>query len=339
MFKPVVWQRLPVQVLVLTAFLLLYIVISIAAPVGGEDAFTIWNMRAKHIGFGTTIVDGLFDQRMAHPDYPPLVSLPIGLIWRLTGFTQAVPIFVHGLIFAGLLVLAYNATTKWMSLVMGAVALFYSNWQYADLLTGALLLGACYFVERRDFRLAGLFVGLNLLTKNEGLFHAVVFTFCLFLLNRSGLRQYLLGVAIPILLLVAFKLLANTPNDVVNAGSITDSLFDVQRYLLIAEYALRLIPVWQRGAITVVILLSLLLRNRVLRFPLSVIGLTSVGYFFIYVITPHDLQWHLDTSFDRLLLHLFPALVFALHPGRSLTEAGITEESKSVVSVEDPAVR
>jgi archaellum biogenesis protein FlaJ (TadC family) len=36
------------------------------------------------------------------------------------------------------------------------------------------------------------------------------------------------------------------------------------------------------------------------------------GYFFIYLITPHDLSWHISTSMDRVISHLFPMLIFWL---------------------------
>ena len=31
-----------------------------------------------------------------------------------------------------------------------------------------------------------------------------------------------------------------------------------------------------------------------------------IVYLLIYVITPHDLEWHLNYSMSRLLIHLFP---------------------------------
>jgi hypothetical protein len=35
-----------------------------------------------------------------------------------------------------------------------------------------------------------------------------------------------------------------------------------------------------------------------------------VGYFFVYIITPHDLTWHLKTSSGRLFLQLLPSATF-----------------------------
>jgi hypothetical protein len=37
---------------------------------------------------------------------------------------------------------------------------------------------------------------------------------------------------------------------------------------------------------------------------------TYIGYFFTYVITPRDLDWHLSTSLDRLIVQLMPSFIF-----------------------------
>lgn len=36
----------------------------------------------------------------------------------------------------------------------------------------------------------------------------------------------------------------------------------------------------------------------------------AVGYFFVYILAPAELAWHLGSSFDRLLLQLWPIVVF-----------------------------
>jgi hypothetical protein len=47
-------------------------------------------------------------------------------------------------------------------------------------------------------------------------------------------------------------------------------------------------------------------------FPFVLIFLQTGGYFLIFLLTPHNLTWHLDTSLDRLFLQLFPSLLFAI---------------------------
>jgi hypothetical protein len=50
------------------------------------------------------------------------------------------------------------------------------------------------------------------------------------------------------------------------------------------------------------------------------------GYLAVYVVSPHELNWHLTTSLYRLILQLFPAGVFLLfcavpEPERALSRA------------------
>ena len=40
------------------------------------------------------------------------------------------------------------------------------------------------------------------------------------------------------------------------------------------------------------------------------LALTLGGYFFIYLITPYDIYWHLRFSLNRLLLQLWPSAIF-----------------------------
>jgi hypothetical protein len=42
--------------------------------------------------------------------------------------------------------------------------------------------------------------------------------------------------------------------------------------------------------------------------------LQVAGYFMIYILTPHDLEWHIRTSLYRLIIHVFPSflLIFFL---------------------------
>jgi hypothetical protein len=44
---------------------------------------------------------------------------------------------------------------------------------------------------------------------------------------------------------------------------------------------------------------------------IGTLALTASGYFALYVVTPYELSWHLDTSADRLIVHLWPSAVFA----------------------------
>ena len=42
----------------------------------------------------------------------------------------------------------------------------------------------------------------------------------------------------------------------------------------------------------------------------AILGLMMIGYFFVYVLTPLDLGYHLATSLNRLFLQLWPGVIF-----------------------------
>ena len=46
--------------------------------------------------------------------------------------------------------------------------------------------------------------------------------------------------------------------------------------------------------------------------PLALIFFQFSGYYIIYLMTPHDLAWHLNTSLGRLIFQLLPLLIFGL---------------------------
>ena len=41
-----------------------------------------------------------------------------------------------------------------------------------------------------------------------------------------------------------------------------------------------------------------------------ILGLQAIGYYGIYLITPYDLQWHIDFSIGRLVLQLYIPFLF-----------------------------
>jgi hypothetical protein len=44
---------------------------------------------------------------------------------------------------------------------------------------------------------------------------------------------------------------------------------------------------------------------------LAVVWLMLAAYYVVYVITPHEVAWHVSTSADRLLVQLWPSVVVA----------------------------
>jgi hypothetical protein len=62
----------------------------------------------------------------------------------------------------------------------------------------------------------------------------------------------------------------------------------------------------------VLLLFSLLKARFYKNFGFWVMGAMLAAYFFAYILTHADLTWHLETSFDRLLHQLSPALLYVI---------------------------
>jgi hypothetical protein len=53
-----------------------------------------------------------------------------------------------------------------------------------------------------------------------------------------------------------------------------------------------------------------------------------MGYYFIYVTTPNDVDWQLNYSLNRLFVQIYPAVVFAVLATSQIPEAIFSPETK-----------
>ncbi len=210
--------------------------------------------------------------------------------------------------------------------------------------------------------LAGLAAGLCAWTKNEGLLFLVAATAGLFgtTVPAGGWRQafrrtaaFLAG-ALPVLVIVIYFKLALAPSSYLAAGftlsSVSAKLFDLSRYAEIARaffitgisFTQGLIDVrvgmhLNPGAVNILLVGGYLLlvgvridaRDRIgLVQAAAIIALMLSGFFFVYVLTPLDLTYHLATSLNRLFLQLWPGVIFLLFmTAGSPVEAPATREA------------
>ena len=194
--------------------------------------------------------------------------------------------------------------------------------------------------------LAGLAAGLAAWTKNEGLLFLPVAAAALFgTTARSGgataavrrTAAFLAGTIPGLLAVAAFKLGIAPANDLL-AGfgweALAAKLFDADRYWAIARaffltglsFTQGLIDVrvgmhLNPGAVNVILLAAYLLFAGVRIDPPGRAGLVQAGailaamltgYFFVYVMTPLDLDYHLATSLNRLFIQLWPGAIFVV---------------------------
>jgi hypothetical protein len=192
--------------------------------------------------------------------------------------------------------------------------------------------------------LAGIAAGLCAWTKNEGLLFLLIVTGSLFgtTLYAEGWRsawkstvRFLAG-AMPILLInLYFKTQLSPVNDLMagfGPAAAAAKLTDFSRYAEIAKaffitgisftqglIDLRVGMQLNPGAVSILLLIVYLLlsgiridnrdRTGLVR-TAAVLLLILAGYFFVYVMTPLDLGYHLATSLNRLFLQLWPSVIF-----------------------------
>lgn len=233
----------------------------------------------------------------------------------------------------------YLALIGGLVLISATAFTVYGASQIADVPTGFYLLAAGVLILMKDkssdpsnrlLALAGFFAGLAAWTKNEGLLICAAFGFTVLLVDwfhedrRQGIKAALTFAsgAVPILLIVAlFKVAYAPPNDLL-AGQSAETLarlVDPGSYWTIIESFLFQTVRLEVKTSTPIVLIPLYmlifgLRKKALRRPgfLSVAGallFVLIGYFFIFLLTPHSLTWHLEDPPPRLFLHLWPTAI------------------------------
>lgn len=132
------------------------------------------------------------------------------------------------------------------------------------------------------------------------------------------------GVAIPLVTVLYFKFVLAPPNDLFAGQSLSliiDNLTNSERYLEIAAYFWNIVLEFGSARISIPLILIIFLismKRRVLSqdgisagiIIGAIICLMLMGFFSIYLITPNPLIWQLKYSADRVLLHIYPAILW-----------------------------
>lgn len=213
--------------------------------------------------------------------------------------------------------------------------------QYADVPLGFFFLATLVLISLQDampnnagnfMLLAGVTAALSAWTKNEGLLFLISIVLARFVCvvpvkgARFYFKQMLFFVSglTPILLIILFFKVNLAPPNYLTAlqssGDIVVKLLDPSRYVLVWEAFAKQIPEFGGWAVSVPFLLVFYLLIVGIAFngrsklsigtSLVTLFLMLLGYSLIYVVTPIDVQYQLDTSLNRILLQLWPGFVF-----------------------------
>jgi hypothetical protein len=287
--------------------------------------------------------------RWIHADYPLLLPLTVARSWSYLGRTAAAgPVLQHTAIFAASLGLLYFAVRSTHGRIPAAVAVllllsmpatfFWASLQYADIfmmffVTAAMTLYHLYRSGgggRFDLlTLVGVALGLGAWTKNEGwviLVVVVVARLTQFALGSgcrlvaAEARRFWWGLLPTLSVPLLFKLICAPADDVMAAAfnsNVLERVLDLARLRLILSHTSRLMFDTGNWGLTPFFCISLLavsagrLRGRWMNeaLPVQIIVLVVLAYTLSYLVTPHNLSWHLRFSQDRLFLQLSPSVI------------------------------
>jgi 4-amino-4-deoxy-L-arabinose transferase-like glycosyltransferase len=321
-------------------------------PDGDWDAWAIWNVRARFMfrGSSATLT---FDPALSHADYPPLLPAIIAQGWLILGReTLLVPAIV-AVAFATLTVgVLGGCVAALCGRVPGMLAaavllgtphfLHVAEEQIADVplacavLTGLGLLAVATERGKEQSNAIAILAGVALsgasLIKNEGLLYLACALVAMTATSRRRLIVWIIFGALPGLMLLGwFKIRYAPANDLtagLSAANVRERLLDANRHLFVLRSAVIWLVQLDKWNVFLPAALLILLASFRKRWNDScrVLGLALVllagGFEVVYVLTPHDLRWHVSSSMDRLIVQMWPTLILltallAFTPGRS----------------------
>jgi hypothetical protein len=231
--------------------------------------------------------------------------------------------------------------------------------QYADVplsfffaATVALLFFHAESPSKKNFLiLAGMAAAFSAWAKNEGILFLVLLFLSHFAVTtlakgrknwRSEMVALLLGASPVIAVVIIYKLSLAASNDVIGAqglGSTVPKLLDISRYHLVASQFGKGLFSFGRWSPTFTVPLLLFFYFLLLgtNIEKKFVATTSivvllpvfmmVGYFFLYILSPHDLAQHLETSLSRLLLQVWPLAILAYFAIVQAPERAVSSET------------
>jgi hypothetical protein len=340
------------SLIIIFCFIAAFLLRSAINPHGWEDAWGIWNLKARFLfrsgdNWRNTFSNFLF---WTSPDYPLLVPISIVRIWSyLKNESALAQILVAALftfstvalLISSLSVIRGRSTGLLAGLVLIGSRYFLKTgaYQIADIPLGFYILATIVLFslqERSDSKsrcliMAGAMTGLAGWTKNEGiLFLLVVYIVRMIVISSNrGIMAYLKELAMftigvfPILaVLVLFKLRIPSTNELYTGQSldaVLGRLTDFSRYLVIGKSFI--VFFYDKLAKEWLIILSIYfflfgkakknVNAESIKTSFLILLFMLAGYFFIYLITPLNLPWHLKTSIWRLFLQIWPTIIFS----------------------------
>jgi hypothetical protein len=345
------WLARGAFVVVVVMAMVSVVAVYTAAPHGEWDAWAVWNQKARFLYRGHGGWSALLANDWSNPGHPLLVPMLVARLWAYAGAELTVVPATVGMVFGASIVtvvvgaLDPSRARAWIagSVLLAAgtfvqqVASQQADVPFAFFLVSALVVlrEATMAIRRTDgdafgpLVLAGTLAGLAAWTKNEGLLvvaatAALVAWLALLDARPHRAGWWVVGAAPALVTLAWFKMVVApvAPGYLAEAPTIALLL---ERFLGPERRAVVDPLLWQYASawggplaggvvplgLAAATLVAVTRMGRSARAILGVIGIMFTGYYGIYLLTSMEIEWLVMTTFDRLLVQVWPALVLA----------------------------
>jgi hypothetical protein len=303
---------------------------------GGWDAWSCWNLKAKFIFLGQQNWKDMFDPILwrSNTGYPLVLPTMNVWFWHWTGFSQNVLFYnaiVISILTAGLLLFGLQSLNvpKLPSIIVTLTVflLAFGNTlcvsQYSDILFSLYLLCffICYFLfyqtkEKPLLIVMAIFIGLLSFTKNEGLAASAILA-ALILLQRPLKPWLFIGAVILASLPTLIFILHMAPKSqaFINGFLSTSKPTSFERLKFILTYTLWELTSLKWMGIWILAGLGLALGwKKAFDKPLMSVGIfiacylaVVIGYYQINTFFD-DISWWMDFTLNRILFALLPSV-------------------------------
>ena len=311
-------------------------------PDGTYDAIAMWNFRAKFLSCGNEAWNRMYFNTFdySHRDYPLFLPCTLARFFNyVKGFDTTIPIFFAWFFNINCFILPYlyliKLKNKYYSILAVSILsfsptiFFHSCVQYSDTPLAIFFLISLYeFIkwnmENRNLPWIGMFFAcLCIWIKNEGiplyLSYSLFIIYCLYKKEKNiilSTKSFLtiLAALLPIFISVLFvRYFAHSENDLIfGLSDRLKQIFDLERYKIIMpniwifikqHFWIMFIPVY---------LFTGFIDKKYYKFKylLLIIILMNLLFILAYLISPHDLVWHVENSFPRIASVYLPSLMF-----------------------------
>ena len=321
------------------------------APHGQWDAWAVWNQKARFMYRGDSGWLAMLAHDWSNPGHPWLVPTIVARLWAYAGaeltIVPAMVAMIFGAAIVAVVVGALDASRA-RAWIAGSVLLAAGTFvqqvtsQQADVPFAFFLVSTLVVLREATLAggrsegamtgalvLAGTLAGLAAWTKNEGLLVVVAVAA---LVAWLALRQrrprmaawWVVGAVPAVVTLAWFKLVVApvAPGYLPEAPTLAlvlERLLGPERHAVVDPLLWQYARAWGGPLAGGVVPLGLAAAALVAvmriggstRVVLGVIGIMFVGYYGIYLLTSMDIEWLVMTTFDRLLVQIWPTLVLA----------------------------